>query len=404
MAISPTSFFDLQTQMQSETRLRNQSDTQLSNSFMGLSSVIMRLSRELSQMTSFVSAGQKQENKILSDMLRESEISSLMKKPDLESDFGGVSGGMLSGETGKSSGGLSSLLAGGAAAGGLAAVLASVLGGRDEPIDTSGDLSGSGNAEKSFNYFVSRGYSKEQSAALVGNFLQENSTLNPNTTNSIGHKGIAQWDPDDRYPKLVKFSESKGMKPNTLEAQLQYVEHELSTGNHGLSKSRLQGTKGLEEATKLVRTHYLRPGESEARDDNRLRNAQNVLKRYGGNSQSTSKSSASSSKPSTSPSSSQIASASSQTSENGKDTKYDGGPTKDLIKVSSSQIAAAPKESAVTEPPPDTSQGMIASYPQISAPVSSDVSPRGSALSTGSPDSGNPLSTIASLSMGIQVG
>ena len=395
MAISPTSFFDLQTQMQSETRLRNQSDTQLSNSFMGLSSVIMRLSRELSQMTSFVSAGQKQENKILSDMLRESEISSLMKKPDLENDFGGVSGGMLSGETGKSSGGLSSLLAGGAAAGGLAAVLASVLGGRDEPIDTSGDLSGSGNAEKSFNYFVSRGYSKEQSAALVGNFLQENSTLNPNTTNSIGHKGIAQWDPDDRYPKLVKFSESKGMKPNTLEAQLQYVEHELSTGNHGLSKSRLQGTKGLEEATKLVRTHYLRPGESEARDDNRLRNAQDVLKRYGGGSQSTSKSAASSS------GSSQIAAAPSEKSDG---DKYEGGPTKDLIKVSGSQIAAAPKESAVTEAPPDTSQGMIAALPELTSQSNPVAPARGSSHTSGDPFSGNPLSTISALSMGIQVG
>jgi ElaB/YqjD/DUF883 family membrane-anchored ribosome-binding protein len=147
--------------------------------------------------------------------------------------------------------------------------------------DTSGDLSGSENAQKAFNYFLSRGYSKEQSAALVGNFLQENSALDPNVTNSIGHKGIAQWDPTDRYPKLVAFARSKGLNPDSIEANIQFVEHELMTESGGLSKDRLKGTKSVEEAALLVRKQYLRPGEHEANDANRLRQAQNVLSRYG---------------------------------------------------------------------------------------------------------------------------
>jgi hypothetical protein len=149
------------------------------------------------------------------------------------------------------------------------------------PGDTSGDLSGSENAQKAFNYFLSRGYSKEQSSALVGNFLQENSALDPTVANSIGHKGIMQWDPNIRYPQLVQFAKSKGLNPDSIEAQLQFAEHELMTGSGGLSKSTLQKTKSLEEATLLVRKQLLRPGEHEANDANRLRQAQNTLNRYG---------------------------------------------------------------------------------------------------------------------------
>jgi len=143
------------------------------------------------------------------------------------------------------------------------------------------DFSGSESSEKAFNYFVSQGYTKEQSAAIVGNLLQENRAMDPTLKNSIDHTGIAQWDPKDRYPKMLAFAQSKGLDPNTLEAQLQFVEQELQTGSGGLSKARLQGTKSLEEATLLVRKQYLRPGEAEAMDSNRLSFAQGVLSKYG---------------------------------------------------------------------------------------------------------------------------
>jgi len=147
------------------------------------------------------------------------------------------------------------------------------------------DFSGSASSEKAFNYFVSQGYTKEQSAGIVGNLMQENRALDPRVTNSIGHKGIAQWDPKNRYPKMVAFAKSKGLDPNTLEAQLQFVEQELKTESGGLSKSRLQGTKSVEEAAVLVRKQYLRPGEAEAMDVNRIKYGQQVLSQYGGKSQ-----------------------------------------------------------------------------------------------------------------------
>jgi hypothetical protein len=144
------------------------------------------------------------------------------------------------------------------------------------------DFTGSENAEKAFNYFISQGYSKEQAAGIVGNLMQENRALNPTVANSIGHKGIAQWDPKDRYPKMVAFAKSKGLDPNTLEAQLQFVEHEMVTGSGGLSKKRFTSeAKTVERAAVLMREGFFRPGESEAMDSNRIQFGQQVLSKYG---------------------------------------------------------------------------------------------------------------------------
>jgi len=146
------------------------------------------------------------------------------------------------------------------------------------------DFSGSANTEKAFNYFISQGYSKEQASGIVGNLMQENRALNPKVTNEIGHKGIAQWDPKIRYPELVKFSKERNLNPETLEAQLQYLEHEMVTGSGGLSKKTfLAEAKTSEQAAVLMRKKFFRPGEAEAKDSNRIMYANQVLQQYGGN-------------------------------------------------------------------------------------------------------------------------
>lgn len=137
--------------------------------------------------------------------------------------------------------------------------------------------SGGTRSQQAFTYFKSQGYTSEQAAAIVGNLTQENRALDPRVANSIGYKGIAQWDPKIRYPGLVKFAKQRGLSPDSFEAQLAYVEEELRTGSGGLSKRRLQSTKSLEEATLLVRKGYLRPGEAEANDANRLLFARQAL-------------------------------------------------------------------------------------------------------------------------------
>ena len=55
------------------------------------------------------------------------------------------------------------------------------------------------NEQTAFNYFVAKGLTKEQSAGIVGNLIQESSVL-PTAIEYDGdpNRGIAQWSVDGR--------------------------------------------------------------------------------------------------------------------------------------------------------------------------------------------------------------
>ena len=138
------------------------------------------------------------------------------------------------------------------------------------------DFSTDVKAMKAFNYFKKQGYTDFQAAAIVGNLLQENRAMNPRLMNSIGMKGIAQWDAN-RWSNLEKFASKKKLDPYAFETQLQFIQHELVTGDGGLSSSVFKNTQNLEEATVMFRKKYERPGEAEANDTARIRYARGVL-------------------------------------------------------------------------------------------------------------------------------
>jgi uncharacterized membrane protein required for colicin V production len=153
----------------------------------------------------------------------------------------------------------------------------------DGTVNTSGSFNGSANAEKAFNYLKSKGLTSEQAAGLVGNFMQEAGiNIDPKITNSIGHKGIAQWDPRDRWPKLVRFARSKNLNPESLEAQLQFVWYELETGDGGLSLPTLKSAKTVKQAAHLFVTQYERSGERPGHHgyENRITYGNQVFSKY----------------------------------------------------------------------------------------------------------------------------
>jgi murein DD-endopeptidase MepM/ murein hydrolase activator NlpD len=152
----------------------------------------------------------------------------------------------------------------------------SLAGGSFDEDGPPGDFSGEVKAMKAFNYFKSQGYSDFQAAAIVGNLLQENRSMNPRLENSIGMRGIAQWD-GNRWSNLEKFAANKKIDPYSFETQLQFIQHELRTGDGGLSASVFKNTKNLEEATVMFRKKYERPGEAEANDAARIKYARGVL-------------------------------------------------------------------------------------------------------------------------------
>lgn len=111
-------------------------------------------------------------------------------------------------------------------------------------------------------YFMGRGWSRAQAAGIVGNLAVE-SNLNPNGPRGDGGKarGIAQWHPD-RWKNLETFARIRGLDPNSFEAQLAFVDHELRT-TEAKAGGALGRTKTARDAARAVALHYERPKGAE---------------------------------------------------------------------------------------------------------------------------------------------
>lgn len=86
-------------------------------------------------------------------------------------------------------------------------------------------LTGSNNAEKVMNFLLQNGWKEPAAAGIMGNFMQE-SHFYPGATNpNNGAYGVAQW----LGSRLTALRSYGGGNANTLEVQLQFLMHELST-------------------------------------------------------------------------------------------------------------------------------------------------------------------------------
>ena len=133
--------------------------------------------------------------------------------------------------------------------------------------------------DKAYEFFKKKGWTDEQSAGIVGNLLQENSTLDPNKTNSIGAHGIAQWLSSDRKENFKNTigRGTKTIEQSTFDEQLEFIDWELRNSESKAGNA-LKNTSSIEDATMVVRNQYERPGELEAMDNKRLSFAQSVYK------------------------------------------------------------------------------------------------------------------------------
>jgi hypothetical protein len=129
------------------------------------------------------------------------------------------------------------------------------------------------NSTKIYEFFISKGFTKEQAAGFVGNFWQE-SGLNPEIINSIGAIGIAQW-LGPRKTQLLKKN-----NPYNIETQLNFVIEELYS-TEKVAYAFIKSSTTVEQATYNIRKRFERPGEAEANDANRLKYAKLALQNNG---------------------------------------------------------------------------------------------------------------------------
>jgi murein DD-endopeptidase MepM/ murein hydrolase activator NlpD len=149
------------------------------------------------------------------------------------------------------------------------------------------NLNGRDNVEKAFNFFKSKGFSPQQAAGIIGNFIQE-SHLDPKIQqdgsndkfpkNGVGF-GIAQWTFTDRQAPLVALAKKENLPVTSLAVQLDYVWQELTTGYKDTVAS-VKRTSSVEAAVSAFMNGYERPGDPQLA--NRIQYAKTTLAKYGG--------------------------------------------------------------------------------------------------------------------------
>jgi hypothetical protein len=151
-----------------------------------------------------------------------------------------------------------------------------------EKCDFNIDLLGSDNIQKGFNFFVGKGLSPVQSAAILGNLIWESGMdptkqeLHPRV--GRGGYGIAQWT-GDRRTALENTAKREGVDVSNLSFQLQYLWQELSTSYQTTVLTPLKATSDLTAATAIVLNNFEKPAVPNLSD--RLPLAQKVLALYG---------------------------------------------------------------------------------------------------------------------------
>lgn len=124
------------------------------------------------------------------------------------------------------------------------------------------DIPGVKNAEKAYNWFISKeggDFTPEQAAGIIGNLMIESNSppgfgdINPIARNkSEGSFGIAQWNPAEaagnRYGDLLAFCEERGYNYEELEPQLDFITYELFTSEK-TALAKVRAAKTVEEAT-----------------------------------------------------------------------------------------------------------------------------------------------------------
>ena len=135
-------------------------------------------------------------------------------------------------------------------------------------------MSKGGESSKVISYLISQGLTKQQAAGIAGN-LQQESSFRPNAKGSLGHIGIAQWDKNDRWPKVKKYIESQGLEPFSLDGQLAGLVWEAKKRKDW---DKILKTKTPEESAQTWLKYFEISGEKPGQKgyDNRLKYAKNL--------------------------------------------------------------------------------------------------------------------------------
>jgi hypothetical protein len=157
-------------------------------------------------------------------------------------------------------------------------------------------LVGSDNAERIYNFFISKGFQPIHAAGIMGNMKAE-SGLNPkrvqNTQTPEGDRdnitvdgrtgyGLVQWTSRGRQQGLADLAASRSAISGDLSVQLDYIMIELEGAYRKGSYEPLLASTTVEEATNVILEDYERPADISGQRPIRQQFAREFLTLYGG--------------------------------------------------------------------------------------------------------------------------
>lgn len=137
---------------------------------------------------------------------------------------------------------------------------------------TAGVVAGGSNVDTAMKTLMSSWKLKpHQAAGVVGNWqVEAGPNVDPKAKNEINYRGIAQWDPQQRWPKLESFATSISGDPLTLDVQLRFAAWELGFSNEWSAGGKggyatvgadLKTADTSDEAAKIIFDRYEIPGD-----------------------------------------------------------------------------------------------------------------------------------------------
>lgn len=131
-----------------------------------------------------------------------------------------------------------------------------------------------GDEKRAMEYFMSRGWTVDQAAGIVGNLIQE-SNLNPKALNKKENaQGLAQWTPVGGRQRMVEQFLGKSILEASFEEQLAAIDWELNNGERKAGHFLRRATNAA-AAARIVDKYYERSAGTEI--NNRVENAMRLL-------------------------------------------------------------------------------------------------------------------------------
>jgi Phage tail lysozyme len=153
-----------------------------------------------------------------------------------------------------------------------------------EPPPSMSEAALSNNEKTAYNFFISKGLSKDQAAGIVGNLMQE-SSVNPNSVQYGGGpgRGIAQWSVGGRWDtshddNVTWYANAHGLNRWALTTQLDFIWYELTDIGYGYSS--LKAATTVTSAELAFQDKFEICGECD--ESTRVSYAEQVLAAYGG--------------------------------------------------------------------------------------------------------------------------